>query len=537
MGDVSKSAGLPPGTVIDNRYEIVDFIGAGGFAMVYRARHIHMQREVALKLLNISPHFPQRAEFEERFIREAQIAAQLRHPSIVTTHDFGFTPQERIPYLAMELLRGHELQQEIGEGPVSPARALPLFVECLHALAEAHDAGIVHKDLKPANLFLVGLGTPREALKVLDFGVARVTSDAKVTKSGQVFGTPQYLAPEYITRQHVSPALDVYQMGLILVEALTGHAVVQGSNPFACADIHARGALDLPVDLLESPLGPVLRRALAVDPAERYPHARDFAKALQAIDPATVTVVADGRMAEGAATTRMDTPVPSGELVPAPSGSGPVDHGAGTVGLQRPVSPEPHVVPASRSALPWIGVALGAVAAVLVVVVWFVVGGGRTIDATRAGEVPIGTAPAVPVSSVGAVTVEPAAPLAEGDEGEPVVEEVEITLDTTPSGALVLHGGVEVGRTPMTWKISPSEVEASLRFELEGHEPYEVVVPRDRSGHHVFALERRSVRAARRVPTLARRGGQAASALPPPKPPADESSSRTPPRVNLGDFK
>ncbi|OIP44746.1 MAG: hypothetical protein AUK47_00425 [Deltaproteobacteria bacterium CG2_30_63_29] len=278
------------GSVIDDRYEIISFLGEGGFATVYKARHIHINRFVAIKLLNIGVKVPKSSEFEERFLREAQTAAQIEHPNVVTIHDFGFAGSIRQPYIVMELLEGHDLEDELKKnGPMEPKRLLKLMPLCLEALAEGHKAGIVHKDLKPSNLFLSFPFQDKEMLRILDFGVATINQGGKrITSTGQILGTPQYLAPEYITNQISTPALDVYQMGLILVEALTGVPVVDFENPFQCLMAHCKGNLNIPEKILTGPLGPVLERALAINYEKRYQDAGEFREALLAIDPESI---------------------------------------------------------------------------------------------------------------------------------------------------------------------------------------------------------------------------------------------------------
>ena len=169
-------------------------------------------------------------------------------------------------------------------------KLLPLFISALEGLGFAHEVGIVHKDLKPSNLFLKFPGSRREQLCILDFGVARVhtSASAKLTRTDNVLGTPRYMAPEYSTNQTVTPALDVYQMGLILVECLSGRSVVDHPEPMAAMFQHVRGELPIPKLLLESQLGPILERALAVEHTERYQDGFELADALRAVDPSTI---------------------------------------------------------------------------------------------------------------------------------------------------------------------------------------------------------------------------------------------------------
>ena len=277
-----QSRTFSAGTKIDNRYEIISKLGAGGFATVYKARHLLIDRDVALKIMDL-----QKCEsdenFTERFLREAKIAGKLHHPNVVTIHDFGFVSETNQPYIAMELLEGYDLDHELLQnGPLSPNRAFALLLPVLEALGEGHRMGIVHKDLKPANLFLTEPGTPHEQLKILDFGVARMESAqaSKLTAAGQIMGTPRYLAPEYIQSHIVTPALDVYQMGLIIAEALTAKPVIDGPNPFTTVMLHCNGEYELPEFLDQGPVGDVFHKALCIDYKERFQNCEEFAEAL-----------------------------------------------------------------------------------------------------------------------------------------------------------------------------------------------------------------------------------------------------------------
>ena len=283
--DVSTQVTLPVGMKIDDRYEILDVLGAGGFATVYRAHHLTIDRDVALKVMDLKKGVD--PSYSERFFREAKIAAKIHHNNVVSIYDFGHVSETKQPYIAMEMLSGRDLSHELEEvGPLSPKRMYVLFRPVLDALAEGHRLGIVHKDLKPENLYLVDPGGPRELMKILDFGVARVNSSevAKLTTAGQLLGTPRYLAPEYIKSQAVSPAIDVYQMALIISEALTGIPAVTG-DPFHAMMLHCSGKLQISGFLLEGPVGDVFRKAISIDPAQRYADCGEFAKALDSIEP------------------------------------------------------------------------------------------------------------------------------------------------------------------------------------------------------------------------------------------------------------
>lgn len=289
-----SALGLEPGYLIAGRYEVVKLLGAGGFAAVFQAFDRQIERQVAIKVLNIAAVAAPGAEIEpflERFRREARLAARIHHPNVVEIHDFGVLDDKRMPYIIMEMLEGHDLEEEISaRGGMEPGRALPLFLGALEALGEAHRLGIVHKDLKPANLFLSRPGTRNELMKVVDFGIAHIggTDEARMTQTGAMFGTPQYLSPEYVQTQTVGPEMDVYQMGLCLVEMLSGRSVVEDESPWQCALKHATGELTIPAALLDGELGPIIVKSLEFDPAERYPDALAFADALKGVDAAGI---------------------------------------------------------------------------------------------------------------------------------------------------------------------------------------------------------------------------------------------------------
>ena len=290
---------LSRGTVIKSQYEITGYLGGGGYGNVYLANHTLMGREVAIKVLTSTRDRTAR----ERFLREAQSSAMIDHPHTITVHDFGFFGDEQ-PFIVMERLKGRDLEEELKlKGPIEPQRALRLFLPCLEALQVAHKHQIVHKDLKPSNLFLVHADTERETLKVIDFGIAAIAEpempegdeaaegqrrdSARLTVVGQSTGTPRYMAPEYLKEQLATPALDVYQMGLILVEMLTGKPVVDEDSYYACVMKHVQGNLEIPEAQRQGTLGEIILKATAFDPKARYEDAEHFRVALGAYVEAT----------------------------------------------------------------------------------------------------------------------------------------------------------------------------------------------------------------------------------------------------------
>lgn len=277
---------VPEGRMLKDQYEITGFIGEGGFGAVFKGVQHPLERPVAIKVM-----YPgHSALVRERFLLEAKAIAGLVHPNVVTVFDYGLIDQRR-PFIVMEFLTGDDLGATLRKhGPMPVERALPLFMGVLEALCEAHEVGLVHRDIKPDNLHLTVLPRGREVLRVLDFGIARLTDVDKaprgsqgprLTPTGQKLGTPHYLSPEYLESGVVTPAMDVYAMGLVLNELLSGEPSVEAHNFYGYVIRHIRGDLNLSADLLASPLGPVLRRATACDPAQRYPDAKAFLEGLE----------------------------------------------------------------------------------------------------------------------------------------------------------------------------------------------------------------------------------------------------------------
>ena len=290
MADETKVTWLPSGTTLEGRWVLDGRLGRGGFASVYSARHKKLGRSAAVKILDIQTNPDDMLIFHERFLREAKLSAQLEHPNVVQILDYGIYESERgleKPFIVMELLRGHDLEHELLEhGPLEPERAARLFAGALDALALSHRRGVVHRDLKPSNLFLTHPNEPEERLIIVDFGIARAFDDpnSKLTATNHFTGTPAYLAPEYISEQRVTPALDVYQMGLIISESLTGKPVVMASAPLGYLMAHCNGQQHIQPYLLQTPVGRELERAVRVNPHARHTNAGELRDALAGCD-------------------------------------------------------------------------------------------------------------------------------------------------------------------------------------------------------------------------------------------------------------
>ena len=283
---------IQPGDVINERFQVKEKLGEGGFAVVFEGMGLNLERRVAIKILHGAITENQESDkvsrIIERFEREAKLAASVDHPCVVKIYDAGEVHGIGEPFMVMEFLEGDSLHDYLlSHGPIEPRELLPLFVAMLTGLGLAHQKGIVHKDLKPDNIFYRHPGSLHASMCIVDFGIAHIErpDSRRVTRDGEFFGTPSYMSPEYITDQLVSPSLDVYQMGLILVECLTGKPVIFHEDPVAALLLHLKRDFKLPKPLVDSPLGDIIDKATALAPEDRYLDALAFAEALNKVDP------------------------------------------------------------------------------------------------------------------------------------------------------------------------------------------------------------------------------------------------------------
>ncbi|MFQ5859430.1 MAG: protein kinase [Anaerolineae bacterium] len=270
---------MESGPVINGRYRLLDKVGEGGMAEVWRARDTALGRIVALKVLRTQ--YSSDPAFLARFRREAQAAANLTHPNIIDVFDIGEAGGRH--YIVMEYVDGQDLRDLIRQqAPLSVDRALDLATQAAAAVAYAHRAGIVHRDVKPQNILVATNGH----VKVTDFGIARAMSDVSVTETGVVLGTAHYLAPEQVAGDPATPASDVYALGVVLYEMLTGRTPFDADSSIGVA-MKRLQETPTPVQQLNphvpASVAAVVNRAMAKDPAQRYEDAGVLTGALRAV--------------------------------------------------------------------------------------------------------------------------------------------------------------------------------------------------------------------------------------------------------------
>jgi len=283
------------GRVLGGRYRVVRLIRAGGMGAVYEAMQEGLGRRVALKILTAATSPASLV----RFRKEAEAAARLGNPHIVQVSDFGTTPGDP-PFMVMELLQGSSLADVIAQGPIPWQRATRVALQVLAALVAAHDAKIVHRDIKPDNVFLVSSLAMQDMVKVLDFGVAKLLDpgdEPPLTTEGVAVGTPAYMAPEQARAQPVDERTDIYAVGLCLYEAVTGGRLpIEADNLYALR-LAIATAPAVPLEKhrpdIDRRFASVVERAIAKEPRDRFANARAMADALAAcleIEPVPPTI-------------------------------------------------------------------------------------------------------------------------------------------------------------------------------------------------------------------------------------------------------
>ena len=315
--------------LIADRYELGNIIGTGGMSDVYAATDVALGRDVAVKMLKID--MARDENFRERFRREAQNSARLNHENIVAVYDTGSveTSGVDVPYIVMERVNGMNLRDIVrNEGPLTPERAAKLLLPVTRALQASHDAGIIHRDIKPANIMVTNTGS----VKVMDFGIARALDDSTsaMTQTSAVIGTAQYLSPEQARGKPADARSDIYALGCVMYETVTGVPPFEGESPFAVAYQHVQEDPVPPSERIPNPLtdneavnvDSVILTAMAKHPADRYQTATEMGEDLQLLERGNVTTAARNHLsaaAHDAGAHAVDNTVVVGDAVSGPA--------------------------------------------------------------------------------------------------------------------------------------------------------------------------------------------------------------------------
>ncbi|WP_327094796.1 Stk1 family PASTA domain-containing Ser/Thr kinase [Nocardia vinacea] len=353
---------------LSSRYELGEIIGFGGMSEVHKARDLRLSRDVAIKVLRAD--LARDPTFYLRFKREAQNAAALNHPAIVAVYDTGEAEVDGgpLPYIVMEYVDGDTLRDIVrGKGPIPPRRAMEVVADVCAALDFSHKAGIVHRDMKPANIMINRAG----AVKVMDFGIARAIADSSnpMTQTAAVIGTAQYLSPEQARGETVDARSDVYSVGCVLFEILTGEPPFTGDSPIAVAYQHVREDPRLPSHVhngVPRELDSVVLKAMSKNPANRYQSAAEMRADL-------IRVLGGQKPSAPMVMTDEDRTTILGSNEPAPRNFRTVERNDDTAEQEpaEPASPRRNLY-----------IALGAAAAVIVAfaLFWVLIGPGARPD-------------------------------------------------------------------------------------------------------------------------------------------------------------
>jgi serine/threonine-protein kinase len=478
------------GATVAERYKIIKKLGEGGMGMVYLALHTVLEKQVALKVLH--GEFARKDDLVERFMQEAKAASRIRHENVIDISDFGATP-DGVVFFAMELLQGHDLHEEVMRaklaGNLLPwSRSKKIFLQICSALSAAHARGIIHRDLKPENVYLVDFLGEHDFVKLLDFGIAKVQdmtgggdeNARKLTKTGMLFGTPEYMSPEQARGDKVDHRVDIYAMGCILFQLVCNSVPFQAENFMGVLSQHLTEEppqISPEVfDKIGAPraLADVIDKALLKDRDKRYQTIDEFAAAVREVS-------GDAPLADKSTKMRAAS-------VPSPAETTRQRPPTGTVDPVRPSQPAAaSTTSMARSKTQWTGnltvpeetrnddapaktksklpLILGAVV---------LIGGGIAAAVVALGgkDKPAGQGSAIAQGSgsadVGSAVVEPPPP-------PPPVEQLPvmatIAFDSKPQGAQVIDAtdGTSYGKTPTSFTLPGSLTARRFKFVLKGY--------------------------------------------------------------------
>jgi len=484
---------IPVGQLVAGKYRLLEVIGEGGMGVVYLAEHELIEKRVALKVLR--PEYSSRAELVSRFQQEAISASRIKHPNVLDVFDFGQLEDGSF-FLAMEYLKGHDLSHELADGKtLTPVRAIQIALQATRALAAAHGRGVVHRDMKPENVFLHSSEDGDETVKIVDFGIAQLKSEDKpgqepqgrrrLTRTGMIFGTPEYMSPEQAAGRPVDLRVDVYALGVILYEMFTGAVPFTSDSFMAVLSAHMNRPIPpmrsvVPELVISEELEAVVYKALEKEPDQRFQSMKELAAALQATPEGQVASGTFGLMpmpeinpgtfrsvqTPGLPTApQFGRPPPDASPSMRPSGSGEIGPSVhtlvdGTSDVFRvselPLPPGASTVPPKSRAALWVlgALFLGGLGVTGAAIVF----GPQLLQRfTHRAASPSGAPPAsvvanpAPPPSLPAPVAAASLPLPEPSSSSPAVSSVTLSITTLPPGAVVSKDGFQVcDTTPCT---------------------------------------------------------------------------------------
>jgi serine/threonine-protein kinase len=484
------------GQVIADRFRIVSKLGVGGMGTVYRAEHCYIKKQVALKLLR--PEITENPDAVTRFQREALAASTIGHENIVAIDDFGRLPDGQV-YLTMEFLDGYPLSKIIGQEALPLEQIFDVALQASHGLAAAHSMGIIHRDMKPENVFLTEEG---RKVKILDFGIAKVTradTDTNLTKTGAIFGTPHYMAPEQALGQRVDHRADIYSMGIILYEMLAGRVPFRSDSFMAVLTQHVTKEPKAPSTVAPTrgvpvELESVAMRAIRKKPEERF---QDMGQLVSAVLEARTALLGDHPLMSHLSLSKI---LPPAALAPTESAIHPLDLAGGTGEVPATGPGERHQGKVTATAGELIGamspprkrtgLLIGAMLLALLLGAGSVVAFVLTRGGDKASLVPVADNPAAKtdVSNNGSVKsaanprpAEAKAKAPAADEKTATGKQVKVLVTSVPSGATIVMGERELGTTPESIML-PAGGEAQMVLKHRGYREREILVraPMDR---------------------------------------------------------
>jgi eukaryotic-like serine/threonine-protein kinase len=452
-------------SVVAGRYRIIKLLGEGGMGSVYLAEHVAIEKKLALKVLH--PEYATKGDIVTRFQQEAISASRIKHPNVLEIFDFGQLENGAF-YLAMEFLEGNDLADEITQNrTLEPVRGLRIAFQICRALAAAHASGVVHRDMKPENVFLQRTADGEEIVKIVDFGIAQLrtneeaaagASKRRLTRTGMIFGTPEYMSPEQAGGRHADARADVYAVGIILYEMFTGAVPFTGETFLGVLAKHLNDAPPamsavFPELQISPELQAVIARALEKDPNARYASMSEFSQALQGT-PEGLGLLSRAH--------EIRAPEPVLALVRAPQGaSAPDAVAAATAPAARRETREETRTAVAGTLAPGRSRA-GAVIGALVALALAAAAAGAFLLRNRAGEIvtPEATSVPAPPEVRPPPTAEPSvvvAPAPVASLPAPATT-IKLKVVTEPPGATLSKDGFQVcDKTPCEVLASPNE--------------------------------------------------------------------------------